>query len=97
MCDVSDGISNKHTVHFSCLTTTYRSNFTVVKHGQKENVLFNDTHFNKLYGVGHMVKEHSNSKRGNPMPPLQLAARVILYASSHGQDSTYHGNHLSVI
>ena len=43
----------------------------------------------------HMVKDHSDSKRGNPLPPhgysFRLAARVLLYASSHRQDSTYHG------
>ena len=24
----------------------------------------------RLYGVGHMVKDHSDSQRGNPLPPL---------------------------
>ena len=42
-----------------------------------------------------MVKDHSDSDRGNPLPPygllVQLAARVLLYALSHRQDSTYHG------
>ena len=37
--------------------------------GRKEgNVLFNDvfnTFYLRLYGVGHMVKDHSNSERGN--------------------------------
>ena len=28
------------------------------------------THFIlRLYGVGHMVKDHSDSERGNPLPP----------------------------
>ena len=61
------------------------------------NVLFNDalnTFYLRLYGVGHMVKEHSDSERGNPLPPMdysfRLAARVILYAPSHRQDITYH-------
>ena len=28
------------------------------------------THFNTVkYGVGHVVKDHSDSKRGNPRPP----------------------------
>ena len=27
-------------------------------------------HFNTLYGVGHMVKDHSYSEKGNPLPPL---------------------------
>ena len=43
-----------------------------------------------------MVKNHSDSERGNPLPPRRLlfpilAARVLLYASSHRQDNTYHG------
>ena len=41
--------------------------------GRKEgNVLFNDalnTFYSRLYGVGHMVKDHSDSERGNPLPP----------------------------
>ena len=44
--------------------------------GRKEgHFLFNDTlnTFNlRLYGVRHMVKDHSNSKRGNPLPPHRL-------------------------
>ena len=42
-----------------------------------------------------MVKDHSDSERGNPLPPqcysFRLTARVLLYAPSHRQDSTYHG------
>ena len=43
------------------------------------------THF--IYG--YMVKDHSDSEKGNPLPP-QLAAWVLLYAPSHRQDSTCH-------
>ena len=38
---------------------------------KKGNVLFNDalnTFYLRLYGVRHMVKEHSDSERGNPLP-----------------------------
>ena len=45
---------------------------TPVMLGRKE-VLFNDTFntfFLQLYGVGHMVKDHSDSERENPLPPL---------------------------
>ena len=64
--------------------------------GRKEgNVLFNDalnTFYLRLYGVGHMVKNHSDSERGNPLPPHGLLfPRVLLYAPSQRQDSTYHG------
>ena len=53
--------------------------------GRKEgNVLFNDalsTFYFRLYGVRHNYCKE----------PLRLAARVLLYASSHRQDNTYHG------
>ena len=37
-----------------------------------------------------MVKDHSDSEKGNPLPPHRLTAMVLLYAPSHRQDSTYH-------
>ena len=64
---------------------------------RERNVLFNDalnTFYLRLYGVRHMVKDHSDSEKGNPLPPhrllYRLTARVLLYAPSHIQDSTYH-------
>ena len=40
-------------------------------------------------------RNNTDSKRGNPLPHIgysfRLAARVLLYASSHRQDNTYHG------
>ena len=39
------------------------------------SVLFNDalnTFYLWLYGVGHMVKHHSNNERGNLLPPHGL-------------------------
>ena len=52
-------------------------NFDVTfESGRKEgNVLFNDalnTFYLRLYGVGHMVKDHSDSERGNPLPTHRL-------------------------
>ena len=42
-----------------------------------------------------MVKDHSDSERGNPLPLhgllFPLAAWVLLYGPSHRQDNTYHG------
>ena len=41
--------------------------------GREKNVLFNDAlnTFNlRLYGVRHMVKDHSDSEKGNPLPLL---------------------------
>ena len=38
------------------------------------------------------AKDHSDSEIGNDMGySFRLAARVLLYAPSHRQDSTYHG------
>ena len=57
-------------VHF--LTTLSETSVSVRKEG---NVLFNDalnTFYLRLYGVGHMVKDHSDSERGNPLPPHGL-------------------------
>ena len=42
---------------------------------KKGNVLFKDTlntFYLLLYGVGHIVKNHSDSERGNPLPPQGL-------------------------
>ena len=47
-----------------------------ILHGRKEgNVLFNDaldTFYLQSYGVRHMVKDHSDSEIGNPLPPHGL-------------------------
>ena len=76
------------------ITPLSHGNATERKEG---NILFNDalnTFYLRLYGVGHMVKEHSDSKRGN-LPPhgllFLISSKVFLYAPSNRQDSTYHG------
>ena len=46
---------------------------TVIR--KEGNVLFNDTlntFYLRLYGVRHMVKDHSDSEKGNPLPPHRL-------------------------
>ena len=65
---------------------------------RERNVLFNDalkTCYLRLYGVRHMVKDHSDSEKANPLPPhrllLSINSKVLLYAPSHRQDNTYHG------
>ena len=44
--------------------------------GERErNVLFNDalnTFYLRLYGVRHIVKDHSDGEKGNPLPPHRL-------------------------
>ena len=67
--------------------------------GRKErNALFNDalnTFYLRLYGVGHMVKDHSDRVRGIPHPPhgllFMISSKGSFNASSHGQDNTCHG------
>ena len=39
------------------------------------NVLFNDalnTFYLRLYGIRHMVKDHSDNEKGNPLPLRDL-------------------------
>ena len=55
------------------------------------------TFYLKLYGVGHMVKDHSDSKRGNLLPPLHGLLFMLplfqglhfLYAQTYKQDNIY--------
>ena len=57
-------------VKVACVGSWERGN------GRKEgNVLFNDalnTFYLRLYGVEHMVKDHSDFEGGNPLPPHGL-------------------------
>ena len=36
----------------------------------------------RFYGVGHLINDHSDSEKGNPL---------LLYAPSHAHNITYHG------
>ena len=81
----------------SNLFITQPSQFIAKQKGRKEMfyLTMHSTHFIYGYnGVGHMVKDHSDSERGNPLPPHGLLfptnSKVLLYAPSHRQDSTYH-------
>ena len=52
----------------------YRTRHTRL-YRKEGNVLFNDalnTFYLRLYGVRHMVKDHLDSERGNPLPPHGL-------------------------
>ena len=47
----------------------------IVRRERERNVLFNDalnTFYLWLYGVRHMVKDHYDSEKGNPLPPHRL-------------------------
>ena len=50
-----------------------------IGHQRERNVLFNDalnTFYLRLYGVRHMVKDHSDSEKGNPLPPHRLLLSI---------------------
>ena len=69
-----------------CKGTTLRGGATIMltwqtftTEGRIGNTLFNDalnTFYLRFYGVGHMVKDHSDSERGNPLP-LELLFPII--------------------
>ena len=66
--------------------------FIVIKEG---SVLFNNalnTFYLRLYGVRHMVKYHSDSERGNPLPPHG----VLFMISSNGSLNVDSYLHLSL-
>ena len=51
----------------------------VYKRRKEGNVLFNDalnTFYLQLYGVRHMVKDHSDSEKGNPLLPYGLLLSI---------------------
>ena len=54
---------------------TFKKHYICVKQGSIWNVLFNNTlntFYLWLYGVRHMIKDHSDSERGNLVPPNGL-------------------------
>ena len=63
---------------------------------EREMFYFNDTlntFYLRLFGIRHMVKGHSDNEETcccHMSYYFQLAARALLYATSHRQDSTYH-------
>ena len=53
----------------------FSQNLMSMNQERERNVLFNDalnTFYLRLYGVRHMVKDHSDSEKGNPLPPYRL-------------------------
>ena len=65
---------------------------------QEGNVLFNDAlsiFYLRLYGVRHMVKDHTDSERGNPLPRHGLVFPINSKGSFKctipQTNCTYHG------
>ena len=69
--------------------------FTSLKITNEGSVLFNEslnTFYLRLYDVRHMVIIAREETRCCHMGySLRLAVKVLLYASFHRQDNTYHG------
>ena len=79
------GIRSRKYIFFHVLRLSVNPYEAVAFHnGERErNVLFNDalnTFYLRLYGVRHMVKDHSDSEKGNPLPPH----RQLLSINSKG-------------
>ena len=56
-------------------TAVFKNMIPILFLMKERNVLFNDalnTFYLWLYGVRHMVKDHSDSEKGNPLPPHRL-------------------------
>ena len=61
---------------------------TASERERERNVLFNDalnTFYLRLYGVRHMVKDHCDNEKENPLPPHRLLLSI------KSKDNTYHG------
>ena len=88
-------------IPYSVLAKVLQSRYTSSQyiHNGKErkgNVLFDlalNTFYLRLYGVGHMVNDLSDSETRcrHIGYSFRITARVLLYAPSHKQDSTYLG------
>ena len=69
-CNASDAVSC-----IPCMNKCINLHFSE----RERNVLFNDTlntFYLQLYGVRHMVKDHSDSEKGNPLPPHRLLLSI---------------------
>ena len=92
-------MSERSTMKLHLASHNQQGDSNWLKEGRKErNVLFNDalnTFFLRLYGVRHMVKDHSDSEKGKPLPPHRLLfpinSKGYFICTIPQQDSTYHG------
>ena len=63
---------------------------------RERNVLFNDalnTFYLRLYGIKHMVRDHSDSEKGNPLPPHRLLFSIISKGFIYMHHPTYRISH----
>ena len=74
--------SNQNYLHTKCNNNSTR---------KEGNILFIDalnTFYLRLYGVRHMVKDHADSERGNPLPPHRVQEE--LFYMHHHTDRIIH-------
>ena len=85
---------NRNVLHTFLMTCLFVSQFIFQIFWYLEgNVLFNDalnTFYLRLYGVRHMVKDHSDSERGNQLPSHGLLFTISI-KGSFICINTYHG------
>ena len=63
----------------NCFNLCFQLEYFLIHGSRERNVLFNDTlttFYLGLYGVRHMVKDHSDSEKGNPLPPHMLLLSI---------------------
>ena len=69
-----------HSTHFIYgYMVENQSDSEMGKRERERNVLFNDalnTFYLRLHGVRLMVKDHSDSEKGNPLPPHRLLLSI---------------------
>ena len=65
---------------YACMYVCYKKYLDMGHSDMRErNVLFNNAlniFYLRLYGVRHMVKDHSDSEKGNPLPPHRLLLSI---------------------
>ena len=71
--------SDSDRFHHARVPQLFTAQLAVEQLERERNVLFNDalnTFYLRLYGVRHMVKDHSDSEKGNPLPPHRLLLSI---------------------
>ena len=54
------------------------------------HILQGEFHEGRLYGVGHMVKDHSDSERRKLLPPHRLLLKQVFFYMHHPTDRISH-------
>ena len=82
-----------NTTRYSCIAySEFTGSYTGIHRMKEGKVLFNDalnTFYLRLYGVRHMVKDISNSEKGNPLPPHGLLLPISSKGSIIRQTGSY--------